>query len=501
MGVLPTKDVSRPSTAAREKPTETSNRRPVCIEVPVTVYGDRLSEATRTVIVFSDGAVLRLGTPVNPGQLVFLTNEHTKESIVCRVVASKTYPNIAGFIELAFTRPSPAFWGIHFPGDVAESQSASAATVRSQVPSQLRPLPSAAPHSPLPSVSPRASAPASINPVPLAEGITAAEHSPVPAAVSSPPARPSAPAIPALIPPDVAPWMLAQKHAPAATDPHQDAEIAAFISRLMFEQPETPELIQAARRPSAVIPLIAAGLLLAVLTGGGWLLRRNRAHQTVANLSPQSATANAVTPMSVWPPAIPTTPPPVSSLSPEASKVVEASSQLSAPAEQPAASLETPNAANKRAAISRFRLSRPRAKRNLSSAKNREAVGIDSVPALPPPVSLQGLGTLVGVSGSRPAAPEAARPTLNEVKTARLISSVPPVYPPLALSLRVEGDVTLDALIEESGRITTIKVLSGPTVLQQAAVVAVRQWKYEPATLNGSPTPIHLSVTVKFHLP
>jgi periplasmic protein TonB len=65
----------------------------------------------------------------------------------------------------------------------------------------------------------------------------------------------------------------------------------------------------------------------------------------------------------------------------------------------------------------------------------------------------------------------------------------------------VEGDVTLDALIEESGRITTIKVLSGPTVLQQAAVVAVRQWKYEPATLNGSPTPIHLSVTVKFHLP
>jgi TonB family protein len=469
MGAIATQDLNRPPTLDRGKGGEPSHRRPVCIEVPVSVHGDRLSEPTRTVIVFSDGAVLRLGTPVNPGQLVFLTNEHTKESIVCRVVASKTYPNVAGFIELAFTRPSPAFWGIRFPGGVAESQSASAATVRSQVPS-------AAPHSPLPSVSPRASAPASINPVPLAEGITAAEHSPAPAAVSSPPARPPAPAIPALIPPDVAPWMLTQKHAPASTDPHEDAEIAAFISRLMFEEPET-EFAHAASRHSPVIPMIVAGLLVAALAGSGWLLWRHRAHETVANLSPRSANLAAV--MSAPSPTNP-----------------------SVSAEQPAESLETPNAANEKpAAISHFRLLRPHAKRTLSSNKNREAVGIDSVPALPPPVSLQGPGTLVGVSGSQPAAPEAARPTLKEVKMAHLISSVPPVYPPLALSLRVEGDVTLDALIEESGRITTIKILSGPTVLQQAAAAAVRQWKYAPATLNGSPTPIHLSVTVKFHLP
>jgi hypothetical protein len=133
MGAIATQDLNRPPTLDRGKGGEPSHRRPVCIEVPVSVHGDRLSEPTRTVIVFSDGAVLRLGTPVNPGQLVFLTNEHTKESIVCRVVASKTYPNVAGFIELAFTRPSPAFWGIRFPGGVAESQSASAATVRSQV--------------------------------------------------------------------------------------------------------------------------------------------------------------------------------------------------------------------------------------------------------------------------------------------------------------------------------------------------------------------------------
>jgi periplasmic protein TonB len=476
MGAIATQDLSRPPTVGRGKGGEPSHRLPVCIEVPVTVHGDRLSEPTRTVILFSDGAVLRLGRAVNPGQLVFLTNEHTKESVVCHVVKSKTYPNVAGYLELEFTQPNLGFWGTHFPGDPSESQSAPGATGLSQVPSMAQPLPSATPRSALPAVSTPAGVIGSINPVPLPQKAAGAERTPAPVSVSTLPAKPLAPPVPELIQPKVAPWSHTQKHAPAATNPHEDAEIGAFISRLMFEEPET-ELAQAAPRHSPVIHLIAAGLLLAALAGGGWLLWRHRAHETVANLSPRSANVAAV--MSAPSPANP-----------------------SVSAEQPAESLETPNTANEKpAAIPHFRLLRPHAKRTLSSAKNPEAAGINSVPALPSPVSLQGPGTVLGVSGSQPAAPEAARPTLNEVKTARLTSSVPPVYPPLALSLRVEGDVTLDALIEESGRITTIKALSGPAVLQKAAVAAVRQWKYEPATLNGSPVPIHLSVTVKFHLP
>jgi protein TonB len=85
----------------------------------------------------------------------------------------------------------------------------------------------------------------------------------------------------------------------------------------------------------------------------------------------------------------------------------------------------------------------------------------------------------------------------GEVKTTRLISSAPPAYPPLARSQGVEGDVTLDALIDETGRVTRIKTISGPILLQDAAPAAVRQWKYEPATLDGKAVPIHLTVTVK----
>jgi protein TonB len=87
------------------------------------------------------------------------------------------------------------------------------------------------------------------------------------------------------------------------------------------------------------------------------------------------------------------------------------------------------------------------------------------------------------------------------VKQAKLISSVAPSYPALAKSQHVSGSVVIDALIDVSGRVTTMKIVSGPGLLHQAAMDALRQWKYQPATLNGSATPTHLNVTIQFRLP
>ena len=81
-----------------------------------------------------------------------------------------------------------------------------------------------------------------------------------------------------------------------------------------------------------------------------------------------------------------------------------------------------------------------------------------------------------------------------------MITSVPPVYPALAKTQHVSGGVTIDALIDASGRVTTMKVISGPTLLQQAAMDALKQWKYQPATLNGTAVPMHLTVTIQFRL-
>jgi TonB family protein len=103
-------------------------------------------------------------------------------------------------------------------------------------------------------------------------------------------------------------------------------------------------------------------------------------------------------------------------------------------------------------------------------------------------------------NGKQPVAPETPLPIGGDVKSAKLISSVSPVYPMLAKNQHVSGDVRVDALIDANGRVTTMKVISGPTLLQQSAMDALRQWKYQPAALDGKTVPMHLTVTLQFRL-
>ena len=109
------------------------------------------------------------------------------------------------------------------------------------------------------------------------------------------------------------------------------------------------------------------------------------------------------------------------------------------------------------------------------------------------------LGGLAAAS-NQPAAPAAPVAVGGDVKQAKLMSSAPPVYPAMAKAQHVSGAVTIDALIDVNGRVTTMKVISGPTLLQQAAMDALKQWKYEPATLDGKAVPMHLTVTLQFRL-
>src|SRR5256885_15027350 len=100
---------------------------PVALEIAVTVNGARavegsdkrepFSETTQTVLVFGNGAVIRLTSTVAPGQLLFLTNEKTKKEVVCQVVKSKNYRSLSGYVELEFTESVVGFWGMRFPSD------------------------------------------------------------------------------------------------------------------------------------------------------------------------------------------------------------------------------------------------------------------------------------------------------------------------------------------------------------------------------------------------
>ena len=113
--------------------------------------------------------------------------------------------------------------------------------------------------------------------------------------------------------------------------------------------------------------------------------------------------------------------------------------------------------------------------------------------------SAEALNTGLVGGNAQPSAP-VALPVGGDVKQAKLISAVPPAYPTLAKNQRVSGNVLVDALIDANGRVTTMKIVSGPTLLHQAAMDALKQWKYQPATLDGKPVPMHLTVTIQFRL-
>ena len=72
------------------------------------------------------------------------------------------------------------------------------------------------------------------------------------------------------------------------------------------------------------------------------------------------------------------------------------------------------------------------------------------------------------------------------------------VAPSVALRDYVTGNVTIDALIDESGHVTSTKILSGPAMLHKSAIEALRQYRYEPALKNGKAVSAHVTVTVPF---
>jgi protein TonB len=80
------------------------------------------------------------------------------------------------------------------------------------------------------------------------------------------------------------------------------------------------------------------------------------------------------------------------------------------------------------------------------------------------------------------------------------VRHVAPVYPPLAVAARVEGRVTLDCVIDERGRVTSIAVVHAHPLLEAAAVEAVREWRYSPTLLNGVAVSVLLEVIVDFRL-
>jgi TonB family protein len=103
----------------------------VSMEVPVKVHGSRVTEVVReitphtepfeeqasTMIVFPQGAVIRMSTAVNVGQMLVVTNLKSRQDAICRVVKVRTFSNLQGYVEVEFTHKQPGYWNVYFPSD------------------------------------------------------------------------------------------------------------------------------------------------------------------------------------------------------------------------------------------------------------------------------------------------------------------------------------------------------------------------------------------------
>jgi protein TonB len=86
------------------------------------------------------------------------------------------------------------------------------------------------------------------------------------------------------------------------------------------------------------------------------------------------------------------------------------------------------------------------------------------------------------------------------VSAGLLLAPIQPEYPPLARAARIEGTVTVHAIISKSGRIESATATDGPMMLQGAALNAVRNARYRPFLLNGEPTEVDTTITINFRL-
>src|SRR5208282_1021564 len=319
---------------------------------------------------------------------------------------------------------------------------------------------------------------------------------------AEPVAVPELPALTATLPASLS----ASEESPAGgvTEFHRRPHSATFGGQLLGES-SVPTPAVASRSKKGLLIGIAATLLLAA--GAVWYMRQpdnlissllasKPAPAQAAHASPTAVSTAVSTPapQPAAPPASVAKPAP----EPTSSLVIHSEPPaIAAPAATPAAKNLKPPARTtppveepKKPAVGEVHLATPVVNRAAGFQEgNESAPSIDAnQPANTDP--------LAGLAAGHRKEPTAPLPVGGDLKQASLLKSVSPIYPATAKAQNVSGDVKIDVLVDANGNVSTVHIISGPALLHQAAINAVKQWKYEPAQLNGKPTAVHVSVTI-----
>jgi periplasmic protein TonB len=516
------------------------------------------TEDTQTAVVFPDGAVIALTAAVIPGQLVFLTNKQNNREVVCQVIRKRNNRPTSCYVELQFTEPQTDFWGVTFPEQpqqtpqetpanpleplqvdavsaepteepaaepVAAPKTEEVDSLRQEVEAlreQLKALTESKKKEEEEAAAKAAEAvkkaeeeaasqaaavrkaqeeaDAAIAALAAKRDAAAAKPSLIRMTLPAAPVAtdPSLAALPKLPVPQPSP-QCQPLQAPPPTKPLSPPESSVHSAErdafedllpkpeLDFSNAPIPgeddryNIYKPLRKKVGlrdIILTIAATLLLAGGIGFAWykdklpMARRNaqapaataKSASAPKPATPPSAQAKALAPSAT--PSVASNPP---ATQPTDAKAAEATA---APAEESAKSL----AGNESATEAPVATKKTAAAAPTTSAKKRKTQ-LPPTPAVPPP---------------DPVAPDAP------VLAPKLTHAAKPVYPPDAMRNFITGDVRISAEVGADGHVGKVTVISGPAALRAAAIEAMKQYEYEPATKGGKPIPSQVTTTIKF---
>src|ERR1700690_1839217 len=629
----PTAPASAPATPAPPKQASSQMRADaLSLEIPVKVHGSRVTqvvhevtphtepfeEQTTTMIVFPQGAVLRMSTAVTIGQMLVVTNAKTRQDAICRVVKVRTFTNSQGYVEIEFSHPQPGYWGVNLSADAPavaskpapappppviqreepkkeHSSDISWAPARSANPPVSKPTgtsislnsdpepvaPSSAPVSrtstPASSfilvgcqgeTQPPASSTVRANSFPSAppriepdREVRSSEPPRKSAAIDFPAAPPSNP-VPSLSMAELLGDELAAPLHPAAhsTAPEistQELESSApFDSAIRSSQssfgslsggstlelgpPKRAEVFgslldasvteltgiePATRHGHGLLIAISIFVVFAAVIGGAFYFRQELGLQKpdqkisapLTAPASQSAANNSNSPNSTQPLAaqgtqpsssvnspVPTVTLPGTTVTVSANPAPTSATKSSVvPSSEPAVTPAPKGPSVTSDMLASTLNAHPVSSSHVDATQTNDAPSIDAAATgSNSDAALPDMPSSSNVASPPPpvAVPENPLKVGGEVKEPRLINIRQPIYPAVAKQAHMQGDAVISTQIDKLGNVVHMQVVSGPNLLRQSALDALKHWKYEPSTLNGQPVGIEMQVTVKFRM-
>jgi hypothetical protein len=474
---------------------------PVALETAVIATGARpgnvaakrelFTEETQTVLVFERGAVIRLSAAVADGQLLFLTNKKTGKEVVTQVIRKRSFRPTSCYVDLEFTEPSPGFWGIEFPK--------SAPVLPSQMPSESSDDESsnAIKHAAPPDQQEVERLKKEV--AELQTQLKTLTGTAKSAETTTPESGAGAGAT-------------STSTSDVATPQHEERVLAQLLAQeAQQEQVHGPKRLVAypKKGTSSVVKaaskVATAGAFAAVLVATaiaayrfGLLdsfLAKSSAAKTTLNHSATSVnsatTAGPKSSNSASAPVGSAPPNPAPAASPTIDTLGSAASSVASNTASGTASIATSNEAPKRPeTIPASSVANATPKdlklRNSGAANGLADTSASSASGVPPS------GPTVSAAGNGSAT------DIEDYVAAKLIHSVKPVSPPDALRNYVTGNVNVDAVVDVTGRVKSVTVLSGPEKLRSTAIEEIKQYVYEPARKNGKPVVSHVQASLKY---